>query len=227
MTGIMSAHTTPMRGRRGGHLAAWGALALAGLLAVSACTTMGPPDTTKQYIKTVLAYRAEKNAAFRTGSDSPIPPDKRSTMLPLRYYPPNPAFRVPAQLDPAPTNATMQIETSIGHVREMQEYGTLEFELDGRSMTLVAFVEQGATNADRLFVPFTDLTSGKETYAGGRFLDLTRTGTGIYVIDFNYAYNPYCAYSPNWSCPIPPPQNHLPVAILAGERLPNGAEPGA
>ncbi|HVC19582.1 MAG TPA: DUF1684 domain-containing protein [Vicinamibacterales bacterium] len=223
----MSVTATPPLRRRPRGRPVWRLLVLAGVLAVGACTTQAPPDTTRQYVKQLLAFRAEKDAAFRTDADSPIPAAARATMLPLRYYPPNPAYRVPAVLEPAPTGDIMQIQTSTGLIRRMQEYGTLEFELQGRSMTLTAFVEEGSPNADRLFVPFTDLTSGKETYAGGRYLDLTRTPTGIYVIDFNFAYNPYCCYNTGYDCPYPPPQNRLPVAIRAGERLPSGAAPGA
>ncbi len=147
-------------------------------------------------------------------------------MLPLVYYPPNPAYRVPAALEPSPSDAIMRVPTSTGQVRVEQKYGTLEFSLLGHPLKLTAFVEEGSTDASRLFVPFTDLTSGKETYGGGRYLDLNRTPTGIYVIDFNEAYNPYCCYSTNYDCPIPPPENRLPVPVKAGEKLPK-VGPGA
>jgi uncharacterized protein (DUF1684 family) len=71
----------------------------------------------------------------------------------------------------------------------------------------------------RLFVPFGDLTNGAETYKGGRYLDLDRTPTGLYDLDFNRAYHPYCVYDPSYVCPVPPRENRLTVAIRAGERL--------
>ena len=86
-------------------------------------------------------------------------------------------------------------------------------------MKLTAFVEVGAPNNDHLFVPFSDLTTGTETYPGGRYLDLDRNATGIYVIDFNRAYHPYCYYNPTWECPYPPAENRLKLPIRAGERL--------
>jgi uncharacterized protein len=89
----------------------------------------------------------------------------------------------------------------------------------GQPLTLGAFVEAGARSFDRLFVPFTDLTSGTETYPAGRYLDLDRTRTGIYIIDFNRAYNPYCYYNPTYDCPYPPRGNRLTVPIRAGEKL--------
>ena len=91
-------------------------------------------------------------------------------------------------------------------------------------MTLGAFVEEGARRSTTLFVPFADPTSGKETYPAGRYLDLPPTPTGIYAIDFNKAYNPYCAYNDTYECPFPPPSNRLKLEIRAGEKAP-GHEP--
>ncbi len=97
--------------------------------------------------------------------------------------------------------------------------GVLEFTLKGQPMTLGAFVEAGA-GLKRLFVPFSDMTSGTETYAAGRYLELDRTSSGVYTIDFNKAYNPYCYYNPTYDCPYPPRESRLPLPIRAGERLP-------
>jgi hypothetical protein len=101
----------------------------------------------------------------------------------------------------------------------MRKVGTLGFTLDGAALTLTAFAEEHATDMRRLFVPFTDLTSGSETYKHGRYLDLDRTPTGLYDLDFNRAYHPSCVYNPNYECPVPPKENHLAVAVRAGERL--------
>ena len=95
----------------------------------------------------------------------------------------------------------------------------VEFTLKGQPFQLTAFVEVGARNVDHLFVPFADMTSGTETYAAGRFMDLNRNGTGIYEVDFNRAYIPYCYYSPTYECPYPPPENRLQTPIRAGERM--------
>ena len=108
---------------------------------------------------------------------------------------------MPAVLRVATDGATMEMPTSTGQRRQMQRVGRLEFSLKGQSLTLGAFVEAGSQSFDRLFVPFTDLTSGTETYPAGRYLDLDRTRTGIYIIDFNRAYNPYCYYNPTYDCP--------------------------
>jgi hypothetical protein len=100
----------------------------------------------------------------------------------------------------------------------MQHVGTLSFALHGTSHMLSAYVEEGQS-LRRLFVPFGDLTNGDETYEAGRNLELDRTATGLYDLDFNAAYHPYCLYNAAYDCPIPPAANRLTVPIRAGERL--------
>jgi uncharacterized protein (DUF1684 family) len=191
-------------------------VALALGLLVGSC---GSP-TPRSYEEGVQAARLAKDEMFRTASDSPIPPDRRGTLLPLRYFPPDPSYRVPAMLKVSDAQRTgVNMPTSTGKIRAMVRVGALEFNLKGKPLTLGAFVEESSPNLDHLFVPFTDLTTGTETYPGGRYIDLTRTPTGIYEVDFNLAYNPYCYYNPTYDCPYPPAENHLPLPIHAGERM--------
>jgi uncharacterized protein (DUF1684 family) len=171
-------------------------------------------------IKETQEYRASREQFMREDPDSPIPADKRNVLLPLKYYDLDPAFSVPAALRLADQRPVFEMPTSTGTVRRMQRVGVLEFTLQGQPMTLGAFVEDGTTKISTLFVPFADLTTGKETYDAGRYLDLHPTATNIYTIDFNRAYNPYCAYNKSYECPFPPPSNRLKIAIRAGEKLP-------
>jgi uncharacterized protein (DUF1684 family) len=106
--------------------------------------------------------------------------------------------------------------TSTGKLRDMTRIGTLEFTMKGQPLKLAAFLEEGSR---RLFVPFSDLTSGTETYQAGRYMNLDPTATGIYIVDFNIAYHPYCYYNPEYDCPFPPAENRLTIPIRAGERL--------
>ncbi len=192
-------------------------------LAVTACSPE-PVDDEAGYAREIAAFRASKDAAFRQPG-SPVPPAKQESVLPLVYFPPSLTYRVPAVLRVEPDETTMEMPTSTGQRRLMQRVGTLEFSLKGQSLTLGAFVEAGSSSFERLFVPFTDLTSGTETYPAGRYLDLDRTKTGIYVIDFNRAYNPYCYYNNTYDCPYPPRENRLKVPIRAGEKMKEGLEP--
>jgi len=186
-----------------------------------ACTSGPPPpdEDAASYIKQIQESRAEKDRVY--GSDPElIPIAKRATLLPLKYFPVDPAYKVPASLKLSENRPVFDMPTSTGTNRRMQRVGVLEFTLQGKQMSLESFVEAGTQQITSLFVPFADLTTGKETYAAGRYLDLKPTATGFYVIDFNLAYNPTCAYNPTWECPYPPPANRLKVEIRAGEKAP-------
>ena len=205
-----------MRGRR---LAACGLRLAAGwlVLALAACSP-GAPDDSK-YLAGLGRERQAKDAELSRAVNSPIKPADRDRFLPLAYFEPDPRYAVPASFQPEPpaerTRVVMQ--TSAAKPRLMERLGTLRFTLGGRQLSLSAFVEAGQP-ADRLFVPFADETSGKETYAAGRYLDILPESTGIYVVDFNRAYNPYCYYNAAYDCPFPPKENRLPIAIRAGEK---------
>ena len=188
------------------------------VLALAACTSAPPPDT-GDYVARLSAARAAKDEFFLRGSDSPVPPAQRADVIPLAYFPIDPAYDVPAALRPAADGMRLQMPTSTGQMRDMRRVGTLGFTLKGRALTLAAFVEVGAADMDHLFVPFTDLTSGTETYPGGRYLDLDRNDTNMYEIDFNRAYHPYCYFNPTFDCPLPPAENRLSIPVRAGERL--------
>ena len=140
-------------------------------------------------------------------------------MLPLHYYEPDLAYRVPAQLRVADDQPVFQVPTSTGQLRSVERVGYLEFRLNGETHTLPALLELPVEDTGRLFVPFRDGTSGTETYSGGCYLDLYRTPTGIYDLDFNRAYNPCCYYNEEYECSFPPPENRLATDIRAGERL--------
>ena len=196
--------------------------------ALAACSSGPGPVDTRPYEQQVLAWRQAKDQAFRStspGSESPIPDPQRAAFPGLIYFPIDAAFRVPASLtlQPSQDPQIFRVQTSGPEKeRRMPKVGTLTFSIQGQQYRLVAFAEEGSLS--RLFVPFSDLTNGAETYRGGRYLDIDRTSTGIYDLDFNRATNPYCVYNPNYDCPIPPRENRLTVAIRAGEKLPASYE---
>jgi uncharacterized protein len=192
---------------------------VAALVFAAACTS-GPsaPVDTQAYAKKITEARAIKDKAFREEPE-PIPVAKREQLLPLRYYPPDPSYTAPAELKLSNERPVFEMPTSTGTLRRMERVGVLEFSLKGQPMSLAAFVGEGE-RLESLFVPFTDLTTGKETYPAGRYLDISPTSTGYYTIDFNLAYNPTCAYNETYECPYPPPSNRLKVEIRAGEKAP-------
>ena len=171
-------------------------------------------------------FRAGRDELFRAHPQSPIEPEERAAFKALRYFEPDPSYRVRAALE-AGDGGELVIETGgeDGAVR-YRRAGVLVFELAGRPcrLTVLSLVQY----AGGLFLPFRDLTSGRETYGGGRYLfDTAKDTDGLVLeltpgsrevtIDFNFAYNASCAYSPRWACPLAPPENHLPVAVRAGE----------
>jgi uncharacterized protein (DUF1684 family) len=186
------------------------------------CASLGAcRPAERPYQEEIAAWRTEKDAFMRGSPESPVPPDRRSAFPALAYFPVDEQFRVPAALTVVRGQDTMEMSTSTGQRRSMRRIGTLEFTLQGQPMTLTAFTEASDTTLTRLFVPFGDLTNGTETYQGGRYLDLDRTATGLYGLDFNRGYHPFCVFNPTFECPIPPRENELKVPIRAGERLSN------
>jgi uncharacterized protein len=189
------------------------------LLAATLAAACTPGPKVEDYGTQIAENRAIKDESFRNSSDSPIPPDKKNTLLPLAYYPVDEAYAVPALLELSEDRSRLQIPTSTGKLRDYERIGTLKFSLNGQRLQLTAFSELGQ-RMSRLFVPFADTTSGEETYAAGRYMELDPTATGIYVVDFNGAYHPFCYYNPEYDCPFPPAENRLSVPIRAGERMP-------
>ncbi len=203
------------------HAPLFALLAGAFLSAAAVACTSGPraPDESV-YLNEIAEARAETDRMFREDPESPVPAALRDVLLPLRYYPPDPGYSIPAALRLADERPVFEMPTSTGKLRRMQRVGVLEFTLHGQPQSLGAFVEEGTRRISQLFVPFADSTTGTETYFAGRYLDLHPTATGMYTIDFNRAYNPYCAYNEEYDCPFPPPSNRLELAVRAGEKAP-------
>ena len=178
-----------------------------------ACSVADAPNAVD-----VATWRADKDRFMRS-NDSPVPAEQRRNFPPLEYFAIDPGYSVPASLAVAPGKDILELSTSGGLRRKMRKIGTLQFTLRDQALTLTAFVDAETNDVRRLFVPFGDLTNGNETYPGGRYLDLERTATGFYEIDFNRAYNPFCVFNAAYDCPYPPRENRLKVPVRAGEKL--------
>jgi len=192
-----------------------------GILFNSGARRMERPDD-GEWKARILRIRGEKDEWMRTSPDSPMPDDIRHHMKWLEYFPPNREYIFRVRLIPYPNPETLMMATSKGQQKEFLRFGRIEFGIEGKMQTLQAYRSVPSHDhrheEESLFVPFRDATSGKETYGAARYLDLEFNPSGEYVLDFNLAYNPYCAYSEDYICPFPPPENWLKVAILAGEK---------
>jgi uncharacterized protein len=166
----------------------------------------------------ISSLRREKDAYFRDDPDSPMPADQRANFKGLNYYPPDPAYRVNARLNRFDREEPVIMTTSKGTRQAYLKHGTFAFQLQGAKSRLFVYKSAEAPFARSLFIPFSDETSGSETYSAGRYLDLEEQGGDEYELDFNLAYNPYCAYNDQYTCPIPPRENKLAVSVLAGEK---------
>lgn len=184
---------------------------------------MAPASSDEGYVKDLELLRRDKDAWFRVDPDSPLPQDLRPAFTGLAYFALDPAFRLRVRLVREENPEPIVLATSKGVPRPMIRYGHFDFEVGGVAQRLYAYKaapEPGHHHADAsLFVPFRDATSGKESYGAARYLDLDEHARDDeYVLDFNLAYNPYCAYSDDYVCPFPPKENWLAVPIHAGEK---------
>ncbi|MGI8486517.1 MAG: DUF1684 domain-containing protein [Thermomicrobiales bacterium] len=168
----------------------------------------------------LAGYRERKDTYYRDHANSPLTVDQKAIFEGLSYFPENEALNLALELDKEGEGIGEEITvgTVSGEAKQFVRAGRVHFEVDGNPVTLSVF--QDLKNG-KFFVPFRDSTSGKETYAVGRYLDPKAQPDGKLVMDFNLAYNPMCAYNSGWACPIPPFENMLKVAIAAGEVLPH------
>ena len=174
------------------------------------------------YVSVITKERKQKDIEMLTDDKSPIPNDEKATFKKLNYYKPKTKFRKEAKFTRFDQATRFLMKTTTERLPEYSLYGVVNFKYKGKNYSLnvyqnIELVKRPGYDK-HLFVPFNDETNEKETYGGGRFLDLTETGSDTMVIDFNLAYNPYCAYNHKYSCPIPPKENNLEIKITAGEK---------
>jgi uncharacterized protein (DUF1684 family) len=162
--------------------------------------------------------RAEKNHFFKKSLNSPLTADQQARFDQLNYF--DPAPELSFELDPIefPTKESVRIQTSTGQVRSYVRWGQLKFAVRGEAVTLTLYAVPGQS---AFFLPFMDGTTGTQTYGAGRYVEVERLPNGKAHLDFNMAYNPYCAYNAQWSCPLVPAENRVSVSIEAGEKSPS------
>jgi len=202
---------------------------LAGLAVASACNrggvTMSPVPPPRSWEHEVQADRREKDAVFGSDPDSPIPRSERASFRGLDYYPADPSWRYAGWIERYKTAERISIVTTAGKPRPCERWGRVTFARDGQVLDLQVYRLLDLPErkgGEGLFLPFKDQTSGKETYGAGRYVDLVGPEGGPFVLDFNLAYNPSCAYGDpgRFQCPATPAENRLPIAVTAGERGP-------
>ncbi len=158
--------------------------------------------------------RAEKDDFFGNHFQSPLTPEQRKDFKGLSYFPENEALRLEVQVEEFADKPSFEMQTSTGDTRIYEKYGKFKFNVEGEEVELTIYQD-----GHGFFLPFVDSLANKETYPAGRYLEPEPLPGNRFIVDFNLAYNPYCAYNEKWSCPITPFENRLKVPIRAGEKL--------
>lgn len=168
----------------------------------------------------VMLFQEALDASFADPESSPLTQEQLLAFEGLDFFPADTTYQTWARLERSPEALPFEMPTTTDRMARERKYGTLYFELGGRPFSLEVYqspdllMQEGYE--DYLFLPFTDSTNGSETYEGGRYIDLRIPKADSLLLDFNRAYNPYCVYNPEYSCPIVPSVNHLDIPIRAG-----------
>lgn len=162
-------------------------------------------------------FRETKDRFFKTSRQSPLTADQKGGFDGLAYFSENPALNLEVEVEELPDKDTIRMETTTGGVQTYRRYGQFKFKVDDQEATLTIYADENG-----YFLPFVDALAGKETYPAGRYLEPEPLNGNRFAIDFNMAYNPYCAYNAMWTCPVTPFENRVKVPIRAGEKIPVG-----
>ena len=159
-------------------------------------------------------FRMDKDEFFKHHPQSPFTPEQQQAFTGLKYFPENDDLHLEVTVEKFSDQQPMQMQTSTGGVQTYMRYGRFKFQVDGQPADLTIY-----QSGNGYFLPFVDSLAGTETYPAGRYLEPEPLPGERFLVDFNVAYNPYCAYNDMWSCPITPAENRLKVPIRAGEKL--------
>lgn len=170
--------------------------------------------------KSAREFQEELDREYADPKESPLDKKDLKEFNGLDFFDIDPEYIVKAEFVRTPSEASFAMRTSTDRLPKYVKYGELYFNLKGKDLKLNLYQNQELTQDpeyfDYLFLPFTDLTNGRSTYEGGRYIDLRIPDSKEVILDFNKAYNPYCAYSGKYSCPVPPKENDLEIEIFAG-----------
>ncbi len=187
------------------------------VLAIGLYTLFGREDNTV-YEAQINTERDDKNRFMRYNDTSPLSDAQKADFRALEYFEINPEFKIKARLEAVDSDKLLVLPTNDGKEERYLKYAYANFILKGKQQRLLILQPMVRQFQNKLMLIFTDETTGEETYGACRYIDLVKENDQSITIDFNRAYNPYCAYTDEFSCPLPPVGNHITVAVSVGEK---------
>lgn len=190
------------------------ALVVVAAVAYTFMATESPED----YIEKIEKERERQFKFIRFNIDSPLTEEQKRSFTKLIFYDIDPQYRVKARILPIENKKVREVPLTDGTKQRYIEYAFAEFELGGKTNKLLLLQAMDEADKRNFFLAFADATSAGETYGGGRYLNVRQDGKNSITLDFNLSYNPYCAYNPDYACPLPPKENVLDIPITVGEK---------
>ncbi|WP_162342081.1 MULTISPECIES: DUF1684 domain-containing protein [Cyclobacterium] len=194
----------------------WAIVAL--VITASLVYTFTGTEDPELYRNTIEAERERQFKYLKYNLESPLTDEQKDELDSLDFYPIDPDYKVRARMEPVANRNIMEVPMTDGSVERYIRHSFAVFDLKGEPLRLLLLQAEDEMDRRNFFLAFADETSADETYGGGRYLNLRQDGQSSITIDFNLAYNPYCAYNPDFACPIPPRENILEIPIRAGEK---------
>ncbi len=177
-----------------------------------------------KHAQEIKIFQKKLNKLYCNPYKSPLPKKERKTFKGHHFFPIDSLYKIEAKFSRYKNPASLQLKTTSDRLANFNKYGSIEFKLNGKKQRLTIYQSPNLGKSkkyrNRLFLPFNDLTNGNETYAGGRYIDLSIPEGDLIILDFNKSYNPFCVYNHRYSCPIPPIENNLTIRIEAGIKVP-------
>lgn len=193
-------------------------LGVIAVIAIAVGYTLTATESPEAYLEKVEKERERQFKYLKYNIESPLTELQKKELRALEHYPIDPKYKVRAKMVPVEDRRMLELPMTDGSIEKYLKHSWAEFEWEGKMIRLLLLQAAKEQDKRNFFLAFADATSGSETYGGGRYLNLRQDGKNSITIDFNLAYNPYCAYNPDFACPLPPRENILEVGILAGEK---------
>jgi len=188
------------------------------VIALAVVYTMTGTESPEVYLEKIEKERDRQYKFIKFNIDSPLTEEQKKDFKELDFYVIDPSYKVRAKMVPLEEKKMIELPMTDGSMEKYLKHSFAEFDLNGKQQKLLLLQSMKEMDKRNFFLAFADETSGAETYGGGRYINLRQDGKNSITIDFNMAYNPYCAYNPDFACPLPPKENIMEIPILVGEK---------